>query len=84
MMQQEPELRRHEGQVLEYKEQTDMEHNAKRQCTSLACSRIRPLDTQADVPAHNNGQDHQPDKHWLTPGVEAQAGQKQKVIAESP
>lgn len=71
MMQQETELGSHEGQVFEYKEQTDMEHNADRQCASLACSRIRPLDTQADVPAHHNGQDHQPDKHWLTPGVEA-------------
>ena len=83
-MKQETELRCYEGQVLEYKEQADMKHNANRQCTSFACSRIRPLDTQADVPAHNNRQNHQPDKHWLTPSVEAQAGQKQKVIAEPP
>lgn len=83
-MQQETKLRHHEGQVLEDKEQTDMEHDADCQRAPLSCICLCSLNAQTDVPPHNNGQNHQPDKHRLTPGIKDQTGQQQEVIAEPP
>lgn len=83
-MQQKTKLRCHEGQVLEDKEQTDMEHDADCQYTPFGYRCLRPLNAQADVPSHNNGQNHQPDKHRLPPGIKDQTGQQQEVIAGPP
>lgn len=83
-MQQETELRCHEGQVLKDKEQTDMEYDADCQYAPLGYRCLYSLNAQTDVPPHNNGQNHQPDKHRLTPGIKDQTGQQQEVIAEPP
>lgn len=61
-----------------------MEHDADCQRSSFGCSCLRPLDAQADIPTHDDRQDHQPDKYRLTPGIEAKTGQQQEVIAEPP
>lgn len=84
LMQQQPQLRGRERQILENEQQAHVEHDARRQNALLLPARRRSFHRAPAGPADRDGKNHEPNEERLSPRIEKQTGHEQAPIAELP